>query len=142
MFTSGYKESSESCIAIPDVSYEVFMSVLTFLYTGKPRTPAKHLCLFSMHSLQCPNHILSDAELVGAGDLTIEMAVEVMSVANLYVIEPLKLICADVVAKGLSVQNAADMLQAAETYQAVQLRATCINFMVNHFAQVTRSAAS
>ena len=64
------------------------------------------------------------------------MAVEVMSLANLYGIEPLKRICADLVSRSLNVQNAACILQAADTYQAAQLRATCQSFMVSNFAQV------
>ena len=42
MFTSGYKESSDASVSLPDISYEVFLCVLSYLYTGKPRelTPA------------------------------------------------------------------------------------------------------
>jgi len=109
MFTSGYKESTEATIPIPDVSYDVFLCVLAFLYTGKPR------------------------------EMTPETAVEVMSLANLYGIDSLKRICADIVTKGLNVQNAAYILQAADAYQAAQLRATCLNFMVSHFGEVVRT---
>ena len=59
---------------IPDVSHDVFLCILTFLYTGKPRE-------------------------VPAG-----MAVEVMGAANLYNIEPLKRTCAEVIARDLSPQ--------------------------------------
>ena len=62
---------------------QVFLCVLSFLYTGKPR------------------------------DITPEMAIEVMSLANLYNIEPLKKLCAEIVTRGLSVQNAAYILQVA-----------------------------
>lgn len=64
-----------------------------------------------------------------------ELSVEVLSLANLYGIEPLKRVCANVVSDGLNVENAAYILQAADTYQAAQLRASCINFMVSNFAQ-------
>ena len=66
MFTGGYRESTDACIPIPDVSHDVFLCVLTFLYTGKPREVAP------------------------------DMAVEVMGAANLYNIEPLKRMCAEV----------------------------------------------
>ena len=33
------------------------------------------------------------------------------------------------------------MLQAADSYQALQLRSTCIDFMVSNFAAVVRSEA-
>ena len=37
--------------------------------------------------------------------------------------------------------NVACVLQAADSYQALQLRSTCIDFMVNNFAAVVRSEA-
>ena len=85
MFTSGYREASESTIPIPDVRYEVFLCVLSFLYTGKPR---------------------EDID---------EMAVEVLGVANLYNIEPLKRICAELITRSICVENVASILQAATT---------------------------
>jgi len=111
MFTGGYKESTDACIPIPDVSYDVFLCILTFLYTGKPR------------------------------EVVPDMAVEVMGAANLYNIEPLKRMCADVISRGLNVDNVACVLQAADSYQALQLRSTCIDYMVNNFGAVVRSDA-
>ena len=69
-----HQESTEACVPIPDVTHDVFLCILTFLYTGKPRE-------------------------VPAG-----MAVEVMGAANLYNIEPLKRTCAEVIARDLSPQ--------------------------------------
>jgi len=109
MFTSGYRESTDSTIPIPDVRYEVFLCVLSFLYTGKPR---------------------EDID---------EMAVEVLGVANLYNIEPLKRICAELITRSICVENVASILQAADTYQVTLLRMHCINYMVEHFGEVVRS---
>lgn len=110
MFTSGYKESTDSTITLPDVSYDVFLCVLTFLYTGKPR------------------------------EITADHAIEVLNLANLYNIEPLKRVCTDImISRSLSVPNAAYILQAADTYQAPQLRKKCLEFMVTHFVQVIRT---
>ena len=106
MFTSGYRESTDATITIGDVRHEVFTCVLSFLYTGKPR------------------------------EIDPEMAVEVMGVANLYSIEPLKRLCADLITRSVCVQNVATVLQAADTYQVMHLRQHCINFMVEHFAEV------
>jgi len=111
MFTSGYKESSESSIKIEDVTYDVFLCVLSYLYTGKPR------------------------------ELTPEIAVEAMGVANLYNIEPLKRMCADIVSRGLCIENVASLLQAADSYNVQQLRSSCIQFMVHNFAAVVRTDA-
>ena len=109
MFTSGYRESTDATITIGDVRHEVFTCVLSFLYTGKPK------------------------------EIDPEMAVEVMGVANLYSIEPLKRLCADLITRSVCVQNVATVLQAADTYQVMHLRQHCINFMVEHFAEVVRT---
>ena len=109
MFTSGYRESSEATITIPDVRHEVFLCVLAFLYTGKPR------------------------------EIEPAMALEVMGVANLYSIEPLKRICADIVARSINVANVAAVLHAADTYQVAHLRSQCISFMVEHFSEVVHT---
>ena len=58
-----------------------------------------------------------------------------MGVANLYSIEPLKRICADLITRSVCVQNVAVVLHAADTYQVVPLRQHCITFMVEHFAE-------
>jgi len=109
MFTSGYRESTDSTIAIPDVRHEVFLCVLAFLYTGKPR------------------------------EIDPNMAIEVLGVANLYAIDPLKRICADIVSRSICVNNVANILQAADAYQVLHLRSQCISFMVEHFAEVART---
>jgi len=111
MFTGGYKESTDACVPIPDVSFEVFICILTYLYTGKAR------------------------------EVPADMAVEVMGAANLYNIEPLKRTCAEVIARDLCVENAACVLQAADSYQVLTLRATTIDFMVSNFAAVVQSEA-
>jgi N-acetylneuraminic acid mutarotase len=110
MFTSGCREEfTKASIPIPDVRYDVFRCVLAFLYTGKAR------------------------------DVEPAMAVEVLGVANLYAIDPLKRVCADVIMRSLCVQNVAAILQAADTYGVAHLRAHCLAFMVEHFGEVVRS---
>ena len=111
MFTSGYREATDTTIAIGDVRHEIFLCVLHFLYTGKPR------------------------------EIDPEMALEVMGVANLYAIEPLKRLCAELLTRTVSVQNAATVLDAADKFQITPLRQHCINFMVEHFAEVVRTDA-
>jgi len=111
MFTSGYKESTDTVVRIEDVAYDVFMQVLAFLYTGQAR------------------------------DLPPALAIDVMGIANLYGIEPLKRICADTAGRALNIENAASVLAAAESYQVAHLRSTCLSFMVSHFADVVRTEA-
>jgi len=109
MFTSGYRESTDKMITIPDVRHEVFLAVLSYLYTGT------------------------------AKDIDPQMAVEVISIANLYSIDPLKRKCADLMGNSITIDNVASILQAADTYQETQLRTKCISFMVEHFAEVVKT---
>ena len=95
--------------SLAQVRHDVFLSVLTFLYTGTPR------------------------------EIDPETAVEVLGVANLYSIDPLKRICADLITKSISIPNVASVLQAADTYNVASLRTHCISFMVEHFAEVVKS---
>ena len=83
--------------------------MLSFLYTGKAR------------------------------DIDPEMAVEVLGVANLYSIDPLKRICAELITRSVCVDNAALILLAADTYGVTHLRAHCLNFMVERFGEVVRT---
>ena len=76
-----------------------------------------------------------------AGELSPEVALDVLGAANLYNIEPLKRLCADAIARGLCVENVAYVLQAADAYAALQLRSRCVDFMVDNFAAVVRSDA-
>ena len=109
MFTSAFRESTDATIEIKDVRHEVFLCVLAFLYTGKPR------------------------------DIDPAMAIEVLGVANLYAVEPLKRLCADMITRSVGVQNVASILQAADTYGVMALRQHCVNFMVEHFAEVVHT---
>ena len=109
MFTSGYREASEATIPIGDVRHEVFLCVLAFLYTGKAR------------------------------EIEPEMALELMGVANLYSIEPLMRQCAEVITRSVCVTNVAAVLQAADQYAVLPLRQHCINFIVEHLAEVVRT---
>lgn len=61
------------------------------------------------------------------------MALEVLGVANLYTIEPLKRICVDLIKSSLTVANVASILHQADMYGVLHLRTTCINFMVANF---------
>ena len=47
----------------------------------------------------------------------------------------------ELIARGLCVENAASVLQAADSYQVLSLRATTIDFMVSNFGAVVQSEA-
>jgi hypothetical protein len=111
MFTSGYREASVPSVTLEEVSYDVFIFVLTYLYTGK------------------------------APRVTPELALEAMSAADLYRIEPLKRHCANVVTRTMTIESAPLVLCVAESYREPQLSAAALSFMVLNFNEVVRTEA-
>ena len=109
MFTSGYREAAAPRVSIEGVSHEVFLLVLTYLYTGSLR------------------------------EISVDLALEVMGAANLYDIEPLKCMCSEVIARGLTIDSAPAIYHAADAYDVAHLRALCLAFMVSNFGDVVRS---
>ena len=96
-------------MSIEGVSHEVFLLVLTYLYTGSLR------------------------------EISVDLALEVMGAANLYDIEPLKCMCSEVIARGLTIDSAPAIYHAADAYDVAHLRALCLAFMVSNFGDVVRS---
>ena len=96
-------------MSIEGVSHEVFLLVLTYLYTGSLR------------------------------EISVDLALEVMGAANLYDIEPLKRMCSEVIARGLTIDSAPAIYHAADAYDVAHLRALCLAFMVSNFGDVVRS---
>ena len=116
MLTGGYREAADATIDINAVGHDAFLCVLSFLYTGK-----------------LPREIRPC--------LSPQLAVDLLGVANLYGIDPLKRLCADIIARNLDCENAAAVLEAAEAHGVPQLRAACTDFIVANFAAVVRTDA-
>lgn len=116
MLTGGYREAADEVIEIQAVGHDAFLCVLSFLYTGKlPREFRQAL--------------------------SPQLAVDLLGVANLYGIEPLKRLCADIITRNLHPENAAAVLEAAEAHGTPQLRAACTDFIIANFGAVVRSDA-
>jgi hypothetical protein len=99
------------------VGFDVFLCVLSFLYTGKlPKELARP-------------------------SLPAQLALDCLRAANCYGIEPLKRLCADQLARSLHADNAAAVLEAAEAHGAPTLRAATTDFIADHFALVVRTEA-
>lgn len=109
MFRSGMRESFEKKVTIPITPYVVFMALMEFIYTDR---------------------ILN---------LSPMLAVELFVAADLYQMDRLQGVCTYVVENEISVDNAANLLNAAVELNALSLYTICMTFIVQHMGPVARS---
>merc|ERR1719321_1444779 len=105
------KETYSSEVQIHGWSYDAFMSMLEFLYTG--RTPK---------------------------DLPNSQTMEVLGLADHYTLEGLKHLCENQLIHSVEVETVAHMLRQADRYQAFELKQYCLTFILKNFDQVARTA--
>ncbi|RHY31313.1 hypothetical protein DYB32_003603 [Aphanomyces invadans] len=110
MFSSGMRESREMEVPVPLIRVPVFLALLEYIY----------------------NDTVSP-------DMKAEMAIELYACADMYGLDRLKGLCEAMVQKGLVVDNASVLLQAADELQASRLREICMHFIVRHFDYVTKT---
>lgn len=68
-----------------------------------------------------------------------EIAIELYAAADLYTLNRLKGLCEIIVQKSIVVENAANLLQAADELGCDRLRQICLSFIVRHFDTVTKT---
>ncbi|ETV89424.1 hypothetical protein H257_00711 [Aphanomyces astaci] len=110
MFSSGMRESRELEVPVPSIRIPVFLALLEYVYND-----------------------------VVAADMTAEMAIELYACADMYGLDRLKGLCEVLVQKGLVVDNAGVLLQAADELHASRLREICMHFIIRHFDYVTKT---
>ena len=69
-----------------------------------------------------------------------KLAMEVFVAADQFGVERLKRLCEQLIVQAISIDNAADILQAADTHSALGLRGRCLEFMLRHFDAVSKSS--
>ncbi|PXF42157.1 hypothetical protein BWQ96_08135 [Gracilariopsis chorda] len=109
MFESSMRETSATDIPIPDVSYDVFLGVMEYLYSG-------------------------DVRITNG-----QMALELLKAADMFRMEGLKSKCAEKVEQGVTAQNAAFICQVADTHNTSNLKNFCITYIVQSFKEVIKS---
>ncbi|DAZ93819.1 TPA: hypothetical protein N0F65_004208 [Lagenidium giganteum] len=179
MFTSGFLESQQKQIVVPDIRYAVFLKMMAYLYTGQaveglvaaaPSSSSSSLSSSSLSSassttslsrigprkscVSAPNgneldvyaqhqsdkeHNLesscassSDMECqVLQGD--IEMTIELLIVADQFMLDHLKQICERALQNVVSKDTVQFIMDAAERSNALQLKAICMHFLRNNY---------
>jgi len=114
MFSHPLKEGLESRIDIMDMKKEVFEEMLTFIYTGK-------------------------ASNMTNPDWCSEWVDELLTAADKYDLQRLKLMCEAKLASTLSVENVSKCLMLASLHSAKYLKKKAITYVNSHSAEVIRT---
>lgn len=112
MFSSNFRESTQSQITVEGVSHHAFVQMLDFLYTGK---------LLSLEKV-VDNFTISDVEVV----------VDLLHAADQYLIDHLKERCEKVLQQMIRHDTVEYIHHTSASCNAFQLDAICRHFKRNH----------
>jgi len=117
MFTAGFRESSSSEIEITGCSYEAFLSVMEYIYTGKePSMP-----------LPSP---LSDYGGDGSR-CCLDKIVDILELADRFFLDHLKQVCETQLQSNARADTVEYLLQVAQKTNSTQLQAICEHYVRN-----------
>jgi leucine-zipper-like transcriptional regulator 1 len=91
-----------NAITLPDVSYEVFLKVLEFLYTDSVR------------------------------DVSLETAIYLLMASELFLLDRLKALCEDLIRRDIQVENVIQILVASHRHNAMGLKEIALEFILRH----------
>lgn len=106
MLASGMKEAQADEIVIPNVSAATFLLILRFIYCG-------------------------DVSFV-----TPQNAIDILEASNFFKCDRLKAQCEDVLKANIENDNAAYLLQAADRFDARQLKSCTFEYIAKHYKEV------
>lgn len=115
MLDGPMRESTQQKIVLHDQSFDVFMALLEYLYTDR------------VQALQEPH--------------AVEFALDLLTVADQFLVEPLKMLCENAIQKSINVENVATMLATADARGAFGLRKKCFHYILRHFGKVIGTPA-
>ena len=111
MLDGPMRESQQSEIVLHEQLYEVFLALLEYIYTDKVEGLDPH-------------------------SVRLEFALDLLALADQYLLDPLKNMCEKSIYKSIDVDNVAYMLGTADARQAKELRKRCFDFIMRHFGKV------
>ena len=128
---AGFRESSSDCaeIEIPNCSYDAFVAMLEYVYTGRPPK-------FEVFHGPPPSPPDGSEMVVGGGGpdnraRAIERVVDLLELADQFFLEHLKQICERALWPAVSAETVEYFLQVAQKTNASQLEAVCRHFERN-----------
>jgi hypothetical protein len=110
MFTAGFRESSSSEIEITDCSYEAFLSVMEYIYTGA------HPTLSAVGNANNASAITPER---------LGRLVDILELSDRFFLDHLKQICETQLQPCVNTDTVEYLLQVAQKSNALQLQAVC-----------------
>jgi leucine-zipper-like transcriptional regulator 1 len=119
MFTAGFRESSSSEIEITDCSYDAFLAVMEYIYTGAhPKIAAASSANHGANENSADMNATMSTDRLG-------QIVEVLELADRFFLDHLKQICERQLQPFVNADSVEHLLQIAQKTNATQLLAIC-----------------
>ena len=115
MFTTGFRESDQMEIEIPDCSHMAFLAVMEYIYTGA-------LPSLEFHRQE-------------SRDRNVERVVEMLELSDRFFLDHLKQICETLLQPAVNTESIEYFLAVAQKTNASQLQSICEHFLRNREAQ-------
>jgi BTB/POZ domain/Kelch motif len=145
MFTTGFKESADTEICIPDCSHQAFLAVMEYIYTGN--LPARTvICTESnighYHHVdsQQRQHQPTDKSIFHPQHFT--RIVEILELADRFFLDHLKQICESILQSAVQNDTVEFLLSVAQKTNSSQLQSICQHFCRNHPQRTSRSSST
>ena len=114
MFTAGFRESSSSEIKITGCSYEAFLAVMEYIYTGS-----------------YPNPEIQGTLMVGSNHSSKARVVDILELADRFFLDHLKQVCEAQLQSHVKSDTVEYLLQVAQKTNAMQLQEICEHYTRN-----------
>lgn len=105
MFTTGFRESEQMEIEIPDCSYAAFLAFMEYIYTGA----LPHL----------------DTQMQNSRIRNVERVVEMLELADRFMLDHLKQVCEQILQPAVNMESVEYFVAVAQKTNATQLQAIC-----------------
>jgi BTB/POZ domain/Kelch motif/Galactose oxidase, central domain len=133
MFTTGFRESDEAEIEIPDCSHRAFLNLMEYIYTGAlpnmELVPHHNVGHGQLSDLQRGGHGGGTSAL---GDRTLVHIIEMLELADRFFLDHLKQICEYKLQPAVNADTVEYLLSVAQKRNAGQLQEVCEHFLRNH----------
>ena len=121
MFNSEMREKHQSKIRIENFSYKVFYSIIKYIYTDNCEINLEVSKLFIYQ-------------------FTLQNAMELFEAADIFGIDRLKIMCEHAIMASIDINNSAQIFLASDMHNAQGLRERALNFILQNFDQVSKTA--
>jgi BTB/POZ domain/Kelch motif len=122
MFTTGFRESDEMEIEIPDCTYAAFIAVMEYIYTGALPNSVLDVVHNGIGGNDQPRHY-RDRNLV--------LLVEILELADRFFLDHLRQTCESKLQNAVNVETVEYLLPVAQKTNSTQLLAICEHLLRN-----------